>query len=564
MAGAWQQDPRTLEAGVMQRICAASGTMFEVTPQARAFYERLGVPLPTLCPVERARRRMAFRSVRHLYRRKCAGTHKEIICLYSADKDLQVFDDAYWWSDNWSARDYARDFDFNRPFFEQFAELTHAVPRMATNGSQNENSRYTSYAGWNKDCYLIFYSDHNRDCFYLSDSFHNHDSIDCAYLQRSELCSQCVSSENCYNGRFLLNCKNCSDCWFLSDCVGCKYCFGCVNLHNQEYHIYNEPYTRVEYFEKLALLNLSSSTGIAQQRVKFRDFRAGFPHKYLNGNQNEEVSGDYLVGCKDVIDSYHVEYSRECAYLIDCQKCVNCQDMDGWGGAGAELVYEGQTVGERAHSVMFSSHVWDGASDIAYSDACMQSHNLFGCAGLRHAEYCILNKQYSKDEYRLFRQKIIGHMQETGEWGEFFPINISPFCYNETRAYEWYPLSKEEVLGRGGKWYEPAAGDRPIATLKKVPVNLVDAQESICDELISCNDCGAAFKIQRAEFRLYLKQSLPLPDQCHNCRHKERIATLNPQKLNHVKCFRCAVELLSTFDAKHKVVCEQCWADLQR
>jgi len=36
-------------------------------------------------------------------------------------------------------------------------------------------------------------------------------------------------------------------------------------------------------------------------------------------------------------------------------------------------------------------------------------------------------------------------MRSTGEWGEFFPHELSPFGYNETVAQEYFPLTEEEV-----------------------------------------------------------------------------------------------------------------------
>jgi hypothetical protein len=44
----------------------------------------------------------------------------------------------------------------------------------------------------------------------------------------------------------------------------------------------------------------------------------------------------------------------------------------------------------------------------------MSSKNLFGCIGLRHEEYCILNKKYSKEEFESLRVKIIEYMGKTG------------------------------------------------------------------------------------------------------------------------------------------------------
>ena len=39
-------------------------------------------------------------------------------------------------------------------------------------------------------------------------------------------------------------------------------------------------------------------------------------------------------------------------------------------------------------------------------------------------------------------------------YGEFFPSELSPFCYNETIAQEYFPLTKEEATEQGYKWKE--------------------------------------------------------------------------------------------------------------
>ncbi|USN57480.1 MAG: hypothetical protein H6766_03435 [Candidatus Peribacteria bacterium] len=76
-----------------------------------------------------------------------------------------------------------------------------------------------------------------------------------------------------------------------------------------------------------------------------------------------------------------------------------------------------------------------------YSFNCDSSSHLFGCIGLRNKSYCIFNKQYTKEEYNALVPKIIEHMKQTGEWGEFFHPSLSPFGYNETVANEYYPVT---------------------------------------------------------------------------------------------------------------------------
>lgn len=65
-----------------------------------------------------------------------------------------------------------------------------------------------------------------------------------------------------------------------------------------------------------------------------------------------------------------------------------------------------------------------------------------------------MNKSYSAHEYEELCGKIIEHMQSTGEWGEYFPIEASPFGYNETVAQEYFPLTQEDVQEKGWSWYD--------------------------------------------------------------------------------------------------------------
>ena len=77
---------------------------------------------------------------------------------------------------------------------------------------------------------------------------------------------------------------------------------------------------------------------------------------------------------------------------------------------------------------------------------CRSCQDCFGCCGLSGQQYCIFNKQYSKEDYENQVAKIISHMIETKEWGEFFHPSLSPFGYNETVAMEYYPLEKTDPL----------------------------------------------------------------------------------------------------------------------
>ena len=72
--------------------------------------------------------------------------------------------------------------------------------------------------------------------------------------------------------------------------------------------------------------------------------------------------------------------------------------------------------------------------------------------GLKRKKYCILNKQYTCEEYEKLREKIVKDMVAREEYGEFFPREMCPYGYNETVAMEYFPIEKEEAVKKGFKW----------------------------------------------------------------------------------------------------------------
>ena len=376
---------------------------------------------------------------------------KRIVTNVPPENDVPVYDILYWWSDKWDKFATGREFDFDRPFFEQFRELMAVAPRpnLQRAAQLDENSDYTNYAGENKNCYLIFDSDKNRDCYYSYSINSCEDVMDCFRAERCELCYECIDCVNCYGSAYLQNCDNCANSYFLKNCIGCKDCFGCVNLKNKQYYILNEKYSKEEYFERIKSLGLNTSSGLKGIRPEFVNFSAKFPQKDLQGVQNENVIGDYLTNCKNAFYCFDSRNLWDCKYIIqafdDAKDCMDCVEV----GYGAELLYECCYVGYTAHSNRFCTHALGNNDNLTYCYYCPSSSYLFGCAGLPHAEYCILNKQYSEDDYNALVPKIIEHMKGTEEWGEFFPPECAPVAYNLSHAHEYYPLTKAEALETG-------------------------------------------------------------------------------------------------------------------
>jgi hypothetical protein len=417
----------------MQKTCKQCSATFEITDEDQKFYEKVNVSDPTMCPDCRAQRRMAFRNERNLYHRKCDLSGKQIISIYSPDKPYEVYETSEWWSDKWDPFQYGRDFNFDRPFFDQFGELLRDIPHLSIMNVNCENCDYTSYSYSNNNCYMTIATDLSEDCYYLDYSFSCKDCVDCMGLNECNYCYSCLDCVNCYKSFYCQNCYNCSDIFFSSFCRNCKNCFGCVGLRNKEYHIYNKPVSKKEWEEKVENLILTPEV-IQYSKKRSKEEKLKYPHPLGVFINCENCTGDYLSNSKNSFDCYDGKEMEDCKYCtLTPVETKDCYDVS---GGGRELLYECYSTGIGQNN-RFCGLCWNDIYDLTYCIFCMNaSNNLFGCIGLKKKQYCILNKQYSKDEYEKLVPKIIEHMKSTGEWAEFFPVELSPFSYNETAAQE--------------------------------------------------------------------------------------------------------------------------------
>ncbi|MDO8530375.1 MAG: hypothetical protein Q7S10_03165 [bacterium] len=509
------------------RQCQNCKNPFTIEPGDFDFYQKVKVPAPTFCPECRLQRRLSFRNERILYKRACDLCKKEVISAYHSKGENVVYCQQCWYSDAWDPLAMGKDYDFSRTFFEQFNELSRKVPRASLINSNSVNSEYTHLAADSKDCYLLFESSNNERCNHSYWMQQSKDCLDCAFVNNSELCYETFVAWNCYKLFFSKECRDCADSYFLQDCVGLTNCYGCVGLRQKQYHIFNKPYSKEEYFKVLEEKKQQIKEGdVAKLIQEFKDFALQHPHKYAYMQKSVNSTGNYLLNTKNCVSCFHGYEAENCKYGYHVWR--NSKDnMDVCtAGRDAEMIYECANVGVGVYNVKFSNQSWGGNSDLTYSDSCQSSSNLFGCVALRSKNYCILNKQYTKEEYEALVPKIIEHMKSTKEYGEFFPSNLSLFSYNETSAMDHFPLSKEQALAQGFSWKEQEE--------KNVTISgdiLGCAHEGKCQ-----HNCSIGFKTIKAELDFYQKMGLPIPKLCPNCRHYERLAKRNPLKLWHRQC----------------------------
>ena len=525
--------------------CQNCKSEFVIEPEDFAFYERISVPPPTFCPECRYIRRLLDRNEWSLYRRTCDFTGEDIISIYRSDTPFPVYKQEAWWSDKWDSTEYGQEIDFSRPFFEQFHELSLKVPHLAIVNSKSVNSEYTNQSEENKDCYMLAACGKNEKCMYsnwLQDS--NYFVGDSYCMEKCELCYECLNCTRCHSSAYLHDSADCISCYFSIDLRGCTNCFGCVGLRSKSYCLFNEQLSKEEYEKRIAEF-LGTREGIEKAQERSQKFLMGFPRKFYHGVKNMgRFSGDYLENTKDTIKSFNCRHDENVVYSQDAWYSKDSLDVtEIW----SELSYECQGCATVSRCIAVRS-TWD-TFDSYYSNMCFGCSNLFGCIGLRQKHYCILNKQYTREEYTALKAKSIEHMKKTGEWGEYFPASISPFVYNESTAQDYFPLSKEEALAKGYAWYDrPDRKYKPTLKAENLPSTIAEISDDILKQVIACDsqandetkktylNCTTAFQIIPLELELYRKMNLPLPQKCFPCRRTDRFAMRNPRKLWHRKC----------------------------
>lgn len=549
-----------------QKTCVSCRLPFAVTADDKVFYRKVSpaiagkifeVPEPTHCPLCRQGRRFAFRNERHLYRRKCDGSGKEIISMYPQGSPYKVYAQDVWWQSNWDAAEYGKPYDFNRSFFEQYSELLKTVPRIALLNVNSTNSDYCNFTGDVKNSYLVFGSVYSEDCYYGS-PYYSKDCVDTLVLRDCELCYECIDCRKLYNGLYCQDCTSSNDLLYCFDMQGCSECIGCAGLRNKTYCIFNEQLGKEEYLKRKGQLDLCRPSDHDFLRSKLDGLKATTPHRAMLSANSENVSGSHVFHSKNTFESFFADRCEDVSYSAQVVDLKDCYDNN--YTEENELCYE--YLGMYGNKQTLFSLLCRRTNQALYSEYCVNCEYIFGCTNLRDKKYCILNKQYTEKEYEELVPQIIEQMKKDGEWGEYFPVSISPFAYNETVAQEYFPLTKEDVERRGWRWAEDDAREfQPQST--SIPRHIQDVPENICYEILSCEVTGRNYRIIPQELAFYRRMGLPIPRKHPDERHRERIAKRNPRKLFDRTCANCQTAILTSYapDAGTKVFCEKCYLE---
>lgn len=290
-------------------------------------------------------------------------------------------------------------------FFTELNRIISMQPKLFTHTINSENCEYGDQLYYCKNMTHCFDCLNSNDCVYVFDSHMCVRCIDTDYSNESELCYECVGARKCFNSDYLEGCENVRDSSFSYMCRDCHDVFGCANIQGKSFCIFNRQLTEQEYRETVKKYKAVPAGKILETVEKLKK---QFPLTQTHGYNNENSPyGNYVYNSSNSYMCFDSSSNQNCGYLYDSGANKYCYDATFSGDS--ELVYE---FVDSAYLFNCNFVIWSAyCNDSAYLVACANLKNCLGCVNLVQKEYCILNRQFSKEEYERVSKQILEELK---------------------------------------------------------------------------------------------------------------------------------------------------------
>lgn len=375
---------------------------------------------------------------------------------------------------------------------------------------QSENVSYTDSAYAAKNAYLAFNVIHSEDVLYsynIKSSTNVYESVAVWWTCENVFHSNGVIKS--YNIFYSCVVKDCRDIWCSSNLIGCSECIWCDNLINQSYCISNIQYSKEEYLEKkkafLAARSFSLNVNSTQFLVEAEDCE----------------NSNYIFNAKNIRNAYFVWGMKTKSNIYDVFSCGFWGDYYGCRSIWGDSQYA------------YCCAVMGNCNTMFYCFNCEGCSFCVGCVGLQNKTYCILNKQYTKEEWLLKIDEIFWKMEADWVLWDFFLPSMCPYYFNDTAAYIVDPsFTKEEVTTLGYKWRDdPIKVDIPSGTeiIESLDLEQYESRNELWNRTIDSDilkkvikdEQGNYYRIIPMEYKFLMQHGLPLPRKHRLDRMKE-------------------------------------------
>ena len=544
-----------------EKKCEKCNQNFVIQTDDIPFYEKMDLPLPTMCPNCRFKYLLAFWVFGRFRITKSALSGKTIITVLPESVPFPIYDRTEFVSDAWDPFIYGKDYDASRSFIDQLVELQSVVPHPHQCGVRNVNCDWTDDVWESKDAYLTRSAVNIESIIYGYRLLNCKNCVDITYCFDLDYSYDCLYCFKSYNLKYSFNSRDCMDSFFLYDCRNCQNCFMSWNLRNQKYCILNQQYSKEDYSKKIEEYNLASRSSIEDLKKEFwQHIRQDAVNRQDYNIQIVKSTGNFINNNKNCYECYSTEESENCRYcfrgfqgketidsvgVFQCEKC-GMGGMDQFGYSNTCNLY--------TTNCRFSS----------YLDNCEETEYCFGCVGLRKKKYCILNKQCTKEEYEVLVEKIKTDMKNRGEWGTFFPLSTAYCGYNLSLAQMMFPMSENEAIKFGAKWEKTSEPKyENIISGDDLPDTIDEVGDEIVKQRILCPETKLSYNITKEELAFYREHGIPLPRRHFDWRTLERFKPFSlmvmPQK---GICYFCKKEIEHYYAPElgfQKIACLECY-----
>ncbi len=407
-----------------------------------------------------------------------------------------------------------------KTFFEKFKALFLTIPMEALiHFPWIENSDYAdiisssknAYLSWNVTqwnenvVYSLWVKENSKNIFNSVMVWSNSDTIHWS--------TGIINSFKVFYSRYIYNSSNIK---FSINMMNCHDCIFCNNLENKSYCVNNKQYTKQEY-----------------KKVEYKYFK----EKWLFSNRHKKINSFWAVNYWStnvegnfILHSYNVKNG---CFVYNIRNSHNV--ILWWYSYEEEYLYDAMFSWAKSdcYGILCcwskSQHIYNcfwlqSSFNMYYCYKCSNCSFCLWCIWLENKQFCIFNKQYTKEERFELANKIFAQMDQEWVLWEFFPASINPFYFNDTVAYliddsftkqeveaEWYLRRDEEIKVDIPVWTEA------IKTTELDQYQWFDSEwnrtidPSILKKVI-IDEKWNFYRIVKIEYDFLVKHWLPLPE----------------------------------------------------
>ncbi len=549
-----------------ERICELTGDEWMMDEEEISWYKKFNVPPSKRSPQTRWWVETGWFTSYQWWWNKNAETGEPILTFIHPATGLRVLPDKIWFD-----RDYidkGRTLVIDQPFFEQLRALQLEVPVRAEHNEEEPQNSIARFSLGDVNSYFNMFCTAKNSLFSMW-VLEEEDSAEVFNSVTVTNSFNISDSQKIFNCKFIRGSRECMDSAFLFDCRGCQYCFGATNKRNRKFIFFNEQLSEAEYRTRVDQIDFSKRSVINEYYQKYVELikqEGVWPENF--NEQAVNCTGEYLTKVNDnkfgygsvnnVHDTYWVNYgtnntfdSAFCSGMFSSNNCF----------------YSTNTT--RSSKIRYSYHC-TSCQDLEYCIDCCNCESCFGCVGLNHKKFCILNQQYSEEEYWQLVDELKCKMFDAGEYGEFFPSNMATSYFPDSGATLYFDCPIENDKKFGALEFDPesegAIGEELSDTSKMRDVTEVpDCIDDFKDEEwlgIPLYDPNwkRRFAYLKPEIEFYRKHRIGPPQQHFISRMQDIFKQSNAGKFIQASCAECQKQVTAAENVAfrgRKILCRE-------